>query len=101
MLSTVYSAGVMGIDGYEVTVECNMQDKLPCFEIVGLPDAAVKEAEKRIQAALENSGFVFPDSAIVINLAPADKRKEGAIYDLPILLAILAASEQIKLTSGD
>ena len=62
MLSTVFSSGVMGIDGYEVTVECNMQDKLPCFEIVGLPDAAVKEAEKRIQAALENSGYQFPDT---------------------------------------
>lgn len=96
MLSTVFSSGVMGIDGFEVTVECNMQDKLPCFEIVGLPDAAVKEAEKRIQAALENSGFIFPDSAIVINLAPADMKKEGSTFDMALLTAILHSSGTIK-----
>ena len=96
MLSTVYSSGIMGIDGFEVTVECNMQDKLPCFEIVGLPDAAVKEAEKRIQAAIENSGFTFPDSAIVINLAPADMKKEGSTYDMALLTSILHSGGIIK-----
>lgn len=100
MLSTVYSAGVMGIDGFEVTVECNMQDKLPCFEIVGLPDTAVKEAEKRIQAALENSGFVFPDSAIVINLAPADMRKEGSTFDMALLTAILRSAGTVKKSTN-
>ncbi|MBE6718171.1 MAG: ATP-binding protein [Ruminococcaceae bacterium] len=96
MLSTVYSSGIMGIDGFEVIVECNMQDKLPCFEIVGLPDAAVKEAEKRIQAALENSGFMFPDSAIVINLAPADMKKEGSTYDMALLTSVLHSGGMIK-----
>lgn len=96
MLSTVYSAGVMGIDGFEVTVECNMQDKLPCFEMVGLPDAAVKEAEQRIQAALENCGFEFPDTSIVINLAPADKKKEGSTFDMALLTAILHCGGSIK-----
>ena len=98
MLSTVYSAGVLGIDGYEVTVECNMQDKLPCFEIVGLPDASVKEAEQRIQAALENNGFTFPDSAIVINLAPADIKKEGSAFDMGLLTAILHSGGMVKKT---
>ena len=96
MLSTVYSSCVMGIDGFEVIIECNMQDKIPCFEIVGLPDAAVKEAEKRIQAAIENSGFMFPDSAIVINLAPADIKKEGSSFDMGILTAILHSGGMIK-----
>ena len=96
MLSTVYSSGIMGIDGFEVVVECNMQDKIPCFEIVGLPDTAVKEAEKRIQAAVENSGFVFPDSAIVINLAPADMKKEGSTYDMALLTSILHSGGMIK-----
>ena len=86
----------MGIDGFEVVVECNNQDKLPCFEIVGLPDTAVKEAEKRIQAAIENSGFVFPDSAIVINLAPADMKKEGSTYDMALLTSILHSAGIIK-----
>ena len=96
MLSTVYSAGVLGIDGYEVTVECNMQDKLPCFEIVGLPDASVREAEKRIQAALENNGFTFPDTSIVINLAPADVKKEGSAFDMGLLTAILHSGGMVK-----
>ncbi|MBE6670993.1 MAG: ATP-binding protein [Ruminococcaceae bacterium] len=99
MLSTVYSSGIMGIDGFEVIVECNMQDKLPCFEIVGLPDAAVKEAEKRIQAALENSGFMFPDSAIVINLAPADMKKEGSTYDMALLVSLLHSGGMVKKTA--
>ncbi len=96
MLSTIFSSGIMGIDGFEVTVECNMQDKIPCFEIVGLPDAAVKEAEKRIQAALENSGFVFPDTAIVINLAPADMKKVGSTYDMALLTSILHCGGIVK-----
>lgn len=96
MLSTIYTSGIMGIDGFEVTVECNMQDKLPCFEMVGLPDAAVKEAKERIQAALENNGFMFPDSAIVINLAPADMKKEGSTYDLGLLTAIMQCAGIVK-----
>lgn len=96
MLSTVYSSGLYGIDGFEVTVECSVDDKLPCYEIVGLPDMAVKEAKERIQAAFENSGFEFPDSSIIINMAPADMKKEGSSYDLAILAAIMHASGIIK-----
>ena len=89
MLSRIYTAGLIGIDGYGVTVECDFQDKLPCFGIVGLPDNAVKEAKDRIRAAFVNSGFPFPDSQITVNLAPADKRKEGSGFDLAMLIAIM------------
>lgn len=89
MLSKVYSSGVFGIDGYEVTVECSAWDRIPAFDIVGLPDASVKEAKGRVQAACENSGFSFPALEITINLAPADRKKEGSGFDLAILAAIL------------
>ena len=77
MLSTVYSAGLFGIDGYIVTVECNAQSRIPDFELVGLPDLAVKEAKDRVRMACENSGFRFPAMELTLNLAPADRRKEG------------------------
>ncbi len=89
MLSTVYSAGLYGIDGYIVTVECNAQSRMPCFELVGLPDLAVKEAKERVRTACENSGFRFPSMALMLNLAPADRRKEGSAFDVSILLGIL------------
>ncbi len=89
MLSTVFSAGLFGIDGYIVTVECNAQSKLPRFELVGLPDLAVKEAKERVQTACENSGFRFPNLSLMVNLAPADRRKEGSAFDTAILLGIL------------
>ena len=89
MLSKIYSSGVVGIDGYEVTVECSAWDRLPRFELVGLPDAAVKEAKGRVQSACENSGYKFPPLDIMINLAPADIKKEGTAFDLAILTAIL------------
>ena len=89
MLSKIYSSGVLGIEGYEVTVECSAWDRLPKFELVGLPDAAVKEAKGRVQSACENSGYVFPPLDIMINLAPADIKKEGTAFDLAILLAVL------------
>ena len=89
MLSKIYSSGVMGIEGYEVTVECSAWDRVPKFELVGLPDAAVKEAKGRVQSACENSGYVFPPLDIMINLAPADVKKEGTVFDLAILTAIL------------
>ena len=95
MVSRIYSAGVMGIDGFEVTVECSAWDRIPRFELVGLPDAAVKEARGRAQAACENSGFVFPPMDIMINLAPADIKKEGSVFDLPIVLAILQSARTI------
>lgn len=89
MLSTVYGAGLYGIDGFIVSAECNSSDRIPEFEIVGLPDAAVKEAKERVRTACENSGWRFPDMALTVNLAPADRRKEGSGFDLPILLGIL------------
>ncbi len=91
MLSTVYSAGRFGVDGFEVVIECSVQDKLPEYNIVGLPDMAVREAKERIRSAIENSGFRFPDASITVNMAPADRKKEGSAYDLGILASILHA----------
>ena len=88
MLSVAYTAAVLGADGYEVTVECLVKRGLPSFEIVGLPDAVIRESEKRIFAGSENSGLPLPPSEISINLAPADKKKEGSAMDLAILAAI-------------
>ena len=96
MLSTVYTAALSGIDGFEVTVECNMRPFLDKFEIIGLPDASVKEAKERIKSAIENSGIYFEDSSIVINMAPADKRKEGSGFDLAMLCSILVNIGTIK-----
>ena len=89
MLSTVYSAGLYGIDGFIVTVECNAQSKIPEFDLVGLPDLAVREAKERVRTACENSGFGFPAMKLMVNLAPADRRKEGSAFDVAILLGIL------------
>ena len=89
MLSCTYSAGIFGIDGYMVTVECNTSKRLSCFEIVGLPDNAIKEAKERVRSASINSGFPFPDCELIVNLAPADVRKSGAVYDVPVMLGIL------------
>lgn len=91
MLSEIFCAGISGIDGYIVTAECNSTNMLPAFEIVGLPDAAVKESRERIKAAIENSGYKFPELSIVLNLAPADKKKEGSAYDLAMMTGVLAA----------
>ncbi len=96
MISVAYSAGLFGIDGYLVTVECHMTSSLSCFEIVGLPDNAIKEAKERVRASLINSRLPFPQKEIIVNLAPADKRKEGPLYDLPIFVAILKASGQLR-----
>ena len=89
MYSKIYSTGLTGIDGFVVTVECSARNKLPSFDLVGLPDAAVKEAKDRVFNACANSGIRFPVAALTVNLAPADKKKEGSALDLPILLAIL------------
>ena len=90
MLSTLYSAGISGVDGYTVTVECDVRPATKSdFQIVGLPDAAVKEAKERIRTATENSGVVFPDSLIVVNMAPADTKKSGTAFDLAMMMGIL------------
>jgi len=96
MLSTIYSAGAEGIDGYIVKVECSVTERMPAYNIVGLPDNAVKESKERIRSAAEQSGFLFPNSEILINLAPADKKKTGTSYDLPILVGILTAGGLIR-----
>ena len=89
MLSKIYSAGVIGIEGFEVTVECSAWDRLPKFDLVGLPDTAVKEAKGRVRSACENSGFRFPDLEMMINLAPANIKKEGSSFDLAMTVALL------------
>lgn len=94
-LAKVNSMGINGIDGYIITVETDLSNGLPAFDIVGLPDASVKESKERVKAAIKNSGFNIPVKRITVNLAPADRKKEGAAYDLPITVAILSASEQI------
>lgn len=101
MVSKVRSLGLMGIGGYDVSVECSLSNGLPKVEMVGLPDTAVKEARERVHAAIKNSGLSFPVSHLTINLAPADQRKAGTVYDLPILLSILAASGQIPALPED
>ena len=96
MISKVYSAGLTGAAGYEITVECDIQNRLGQFEMVGLPDAAVKEAKERVRAACVNSGFPFPDTSVVVNLAPADRKKEGTAYDLSVLMALLVSSGALR-----
>ena len=95
MFSKVSSLGIRGIDGFEVSVEVDISGGLPKFEIVGLPDAAVKESKERVRSAIKNSGFTYPVSRITVNLAPADVKKEGPIYDLPILIGIMLANGDI------
>ncbi len=101
LISQLYSMGIRGIEGYPVQVECYITNGLPGFDIVGLPDAAIKEARERVRAAAKNSGFKFPPSRIVVNLAPADTKKSGSVYDLPILMAILAANRVVRLPKAD
>ena len=95
MVVCVNSLGLHGIDGYGVRVECDLSGGLPAFDLVGLPDAAVKEAKERVRAAIRNAGFRFPVSRITVNLSPADRKKAGTVYDLPILLGILSASGEL------
>ena len=101
MISKVRSLGLGGIRGYEVEVECFISGGLPAFDIVGLPDAAVREARERVRAATKYCGIKFPVSRITVNLAPADTKKAGTVYDLPIMLGILSASGDIKPIAPD
>lgn len=100
MLSCVYSAGISGIDGFLVTVECNCMKRMAAFEIVGLPDNAIKEAKERVRSAFVNSGFPFPALEIIVNLAPADIKKEGSAFDLAILISLLQASGNFRNEFG-
>lgn len=101
MICTCRSFGLNGIEGYEVTVESDISSGLPSFDVVGLPDAAVKEARERIRAAIKNSGFKFPVSRITVNLAPAGTRKSGTLYDLPMLVGLLTASKLLPKPDAD
>lgn len=92
MLARVTSLAVLGVDAYPVEVEVDLAPGLPAFNLVGLPDGAVRESKERVRAALINSGHFMPVNRITVNLAPADVRKEGAAFDLPIALGILAAA---------
>lgn len=96
MFTKVNSIGIFGLESYMVEVEADVSGGLPVFDVVGLPDAAVKESRNRIRAVFKNNRLKFPVSRITVNLAPADTRKEGSLYDVPILLSVLIASGQFK-----
>lgn len=96
MLAIINSVALQGLEGVIVRVEVDVSNGMPSFDLVGLPDTAVRESKERVRAAIKNSGFDFPVKRITVNLAPADIRKEGPIYDLPIAVGILAASGQIE-----
>ena len=96
MFTSVKSMGLFGMHSYMVHVEIDVSGGLPHFDIVGLPNASVSEAKERVRSAIKNSGLTFPVSRITVNLAPADTKKEGTVYDLPMLIAVLSASRQIK-----
>ena len=89
MFARVKSLGLLGIDGFLVDVEADLSQGLPGFDVVGLPGTAVRESRDRVRAAMKNGGFTYPVSRITVNLAPADIKKEGSIYDLPLFLALL------------
>ena len=93
--------GLQGIGGYEVLLEVYISNGLPSFDVVGLPDAAVREARERVRAAIKNNGYRFPVSRMTVNLAPADKKKAGTLYDLPMLIGILAADGDIDEPGDD
>ena len=101
MVAKIRSLGLQGIGGYEVSAEIFLSGGLPQFDIVGLPDAAVKEARERVRASAKSCGMDFPVSRVTVNLAPADRKKAGTVYDLPILLGILIASGQAKPLPDD
>ncbi len=101
MFSQISTCGLMGIDGFEVSVQTDVSNGMPAFEIVGLPDAAVKEAKERVKAAIKNTGLRFPAKRVIINLAPASQKKGGAGYDLPITVSILAATDQMTVDDAD
>ncbi len=101
MIAEICSGAVVGIDGYGVSVEIDIARGLPTFTIVGMPDAAVRESRERVSAALRNNGFRIPGSRITVNLAPADIRKEGSSFDLPIAVGVLHASGQAKFPLSD
>lgn len=101
MFAKTYSMGIFGMEAFPVEVETDISQGLPAFEIVGLPDAAVKEAKDRVRSAMKNCGFQFPVGRITMNLAPADRKKIGPLYDLPLLVSLLIASRQLSCAIDD
>ena len=101
MLSKVLSFGLKGIDGFKVDVETDVSNGLPHFEIVGLADTAIKESKERVRSAIKNSAFDYPPKRVTINLAPADIKKEGSLYDLPIAVSILSCDDENKIKNED
>ena len=101
MLAKIRSLGVRGIGGYSVAVEAFVTSGLNNYDIVGLPDAAVREARERVRAAIKSNGFKFPSGRVTVNLAPADTRKAGTLYDLPILLGIICATGALRQPAPD
>ena len=96
MYARVKSLGIFGLDTFGVTVECDISQGLPRFDLVGLPDAVVKESRERVRASIKNCHLEFPVSRITVNIAPADIKKEGSLYDLPVFISILKATNQLK-----
>ncbi|MCO5251801.1 MAG: YifB family Mg chelatase-like AAA ATPase [Candidatus Kapabacteria bacterium] len=92
MYSRLYSSSLIGIKGFVVEIETHLDNQLPAFNVVGLPDSSVKESRERVTAAIKNSDFIFPNKKITVNLAPADVRKEGSAFDLPIALGVLCST---------
>lgn len=100
-MATIYTRGLIGIHAPFMTVEAHAGKGLPAFTLVGLPESTVRAARDRVRSAILNSGYQFPARCITVNLVPADLPKEGASYDLPVALAILAATQQIPCTRLD
>ena len=99
MLSIIKSMSLQGLEGYLVDVQVDVTAGMPNWGVVGLPDISVKEAKERVRTAIKNSGYEFPSRRIIINLAPADTRKEGSFYDLPIAIGILIDFGEIRKQS--
>ena len=96
MVSKINSIGLFGLDSYMIEVEADVTKGQQAFDIVGLPDSAVRESRDRVRAAIKNCKYKYPTGHITVNLAPADVKKEGSAYDLPVLLALLFANGQIN-----
>ncbi|MBE6731198.1 MAG: ATP-binding protein [Ruminococcaceae bacterium] len=101
MIANTFSMACFGLECYKVVIEADVYQGMPAFDLVGLPDTAVKESRNRVHSAVKNCGFDFPVSHITINLAPADLKKEGPLYDLPIFIAILKATSQLRANTDD
>lgn len=101
MLSIIHSMALHGLDGYLVSVQVDVSSGMPCFEIVGLPDTSVRESKERVKTAIKNSGVEFFSRRVIVNLAPADTRKEGSIFDFPIAIGILIAMEAVSRTKAE